>query len=257
MADLLFANAGLPINALTTFSGSLSADSTYPLSNLFGGNRTDVHRLASAASGDYRIAFDMGTTSTRTANFLYIARASLLQYGTVGTVSLKAASANIYGSATTIHQATSFTSATLYGPASDDYVATFSTSASFRYWWVNYNASSATKFPHAKVFFGTYFDPGINPNGPMVLTRTRPLGGQRKALHTFTLQYNSLPYAKVIELHDTFYRTRRHNPMILFTTASHDLLFGVRVLFCRMLSMTMPPRVTNYYDCEITVEEVL
>lgn len=255
--NLLFANAGIPTVLTASASAGLPVDLTYPLTNLFGGNRTDISRLASAASGDSRILIDLGATATGAANFLYLARANLLQFGTVGTVTLKGSNTNSYATATTVHTVSSFTSATLYGPDNEDYLATFAASTAYRYWWLNYNATSATKFPHAKAFFGQYLDVGNDPKGPATITRSRPTGGRRKALYTFTLQYKAMPYAAMIALYSTFYLKRRYNPMVLFTTSYHDILMGHRLVFCRMTGMTMPPRVTGFYDCDLTFEELL
>lgn len=252
--NLLFANAGIPISAGTTYASSLTEDSSCPASNLFGGNRTDRFRLAAAASGDQRLTFTLGAASA--ANFLYVARADLLQYGTVDTVTLKGHSANNYAAATAVHTASSFASATLYGPDAKDYITTFSTSSAYAYWFLNYNAPSATKFPHAKAWFGTYLDLGMDPNGPMTVTRERPDGSRRRALYTFTLEYSGLPYAKTVQLYSTFARKRRHNPLVAFTTSYHDALLGHRLLFCRMLEMAMPPRATDYCDVSLTLEEV-
>ena len=255
--NLLIGNAGLPITVGASYSGSLTADTSYPLDNLFGGNRVDRHHLATAASGDYRITLDLGASTTGAANFLYIARANLLQYGTVGTVTLKGHSANNYGAATTVHTAASFTSTTLYGPDSEDYIATFSTSSAFRYWFLNYNATSATKFPHSHAFFGQYLDLGVDPVDDAEVIRTRPTDGQRKARSTFELAYAGMSYTKMITLYDTYSRNRRHNPAILFTTSYHDVLFGDRVLFCRMLDMTSEAKANDSYDVSVTWEEVL
>lgn len=256
-ANLLIGNAGLPINAGALYSGSLSADASFPVDNLFGGNRVDRFQLATAASGDYRITLDLGASVTGAANFLYLARANLLQYGTVGTVTLKGHTSNTYASGTTVHNVASFTSATLYGPDAEDYITTFTTSTAFRYWFLNLNATSATKFPFAKAFFGQYLDLDMDPNDAATVTRVRPTGGRRKPLYTFELTYSGMTYSKMVSLYDTFARNRRHNPAVLFTTTYHDILFGHRVLFCRMLDMTSQPVANDSYDVAVTWEELL
>src|SRR5262249_19992474 len=154
------------------------------------------------------------------------AKANLLQQSFISTITLKGHSANNYAAATTITTLSSFTSATLVGPQSEDYLTTFATSSSYAYWFVNYNATSASKVPHAKLFLGTYSDRGMDLNAPPVITRERPTGARRKALYTFDLTWKGMTYAKTVSLYQRFYKPRRHSPVVLFTSSYHDALLG-------------------------------
>jgi hypothetical protein len=252
-ANLLIANCGIPLDAIGVGVNN-TQDSRFIKENLFGGNKVDSFRLATATSGDTRLTF---STSGKTANFLYLGKALTLKNDDVGTITVKAHSADVYGSATTITTLSSFGSTTLMGPDSDDYVTTFATSSSFPYWYVNYNASAASLILHSKCFFGTYVDPGKDPTGSVSATRIRPTGARRRAAYTFELSWEGLTYAKAVEMYQKFYRNRRHNPIILFTTSYHDILFGHKVLFGRVLDMTVPPRQTDYCDVTMSFEEIV
>lgn len=254
-SNLLIGHAEIPLAAdSVTFSSA--ADTGWPIANLFGGSRFDMFRVATAASGDHLLTIDLGSGVTATADFLYFSKANLLQNDDVGTITLKAHSANNYAAATTITTISSFGSATLRGPHSEDYITTFTETAAYRYWFVNYNASAVSQVPHSKVFLGKLFDPGVDPTPDMVITRKRNTGSRRKAIYTFKLKWDGLTYAKTKTMLDTYARTRRYNMIILVTQSYHELLHDHRVIIGRITSFTSPPTVTDYNAVSMTVEEM-
>jgi hypothetical protein len=253
--NLLIGHAEIPL-AADSITFSSAADTGWPIVNLFGGSRFDMFRVATAASGDHLLTIDLGSGVTATADFLYFSKANLLQNDDVGTITLKAHSANNYAAATTITTISSFGSATLRGPHSEDYIATFTETAAYRYWFVNYNASAVSQVPHSKVFLGKLFDPGVDPTPDMVITRKRNSGSRRKALYTFKLKWEGLTYAKTKTMLDTYARTRRYNAIILVTQSYHELLHDHRVIIGRITSFTSPPTVTDYNSVSMTVEEM-
>lgn len=253
--NLLIGYAEIP--ALATSSSINNPSSTlYPYVNLFGGNKTDLHYLETATSGDTRISLALPSGTTKACDFVYIGRANLLQQASVGTITIKANSANDYATATTIHTISSFGSQTLYGPNDDDYIAHITPSAAYRYWFINYNASSASKIPHAKFFFGSSFDPGLDPNAPATITRIKQGGSQRRPTYSFEFTWNGMAYAKAVQMYLKFYRTRRYTPVIISTSSWHDILMGNRVVYCKLTEMNIPPRVTDYCDVTATFEEM-
>ena len=253
--NLLIGYAEIP--ALATSSSINNPSSTlYPYVNLFGGNKTDLHYLETATSGDTRISLALPSGTTKACDFVYIGRANLLQQASVGTITIKANSANDYATATTIHTISSFGSQTLYGPNDDDYIAHITPSAAYRYWFINYNASSASKIPHAKFFFGSSFDPGLDPNAPATITRIKQGGSQRRPTYSFEFTWNGMAYAKAVQMYLKFYRTRRYTPVTISTSSWHDILMGNRVIYCRLTEMNIPPRVTDYCDVTATFEEM-
>ncbi len=238
----------------SVISVSNTQDSRYIKENLFGGNKVDSFRLATATSGDTRLTF---TTAGETANFLYLAKAITLKNDDVATITLKASGSPVYGGASTIATLSSFTSASLVGPDSDDYITTFATTSSYQYWFVNYNATAASLILHSKLFFGNYFDPGVDPTGSVTAVRQRLSGAMRRSKYTFDLTWEGVTYANAVSMYQKFYRNRRHNPIILFTNTYHEILFGHRVLYGRVLDMTVPPRQTDYCDITMKFEEMI
>jgi hypothetical protein len=253
--NVLLGFAEIPLASSTT-TVSLTASTTYPLVNLFGGSRFDIFKVATATSGDCLLTFDLGASTTKSANFIYFAKANLLKYDDVGTITVKAHTANNYGAATTITTLSSFGSTTLQGPHEEDYVSIFAESAAYRYWFVNYNASAASNFAHSKMFLGKLFDPGMDPTPNIEITRVREIGGRRKALYTFRLHWDGLTYAKAKTMHETFSRTRRYNPVILVTQSYHEPLHSHRVIIGRVTEFSSPPVATDYNSVSMTVEEM-
>lgn len=253
--NLLLGFPAIPTLSVST-SFNQTASTLYPYANLFGGNQTDLMYLNSDVTGDARLTFDVGASGS-TADFLYIGRANLLQQASVGTVSLKANSSDDYGTATTIKEETSFGSVSLDGPDDSDYISIFTESSSYRYWYVNYNSTAGSKFPHSKLFFGKLFDPGLDPNAPASMFRLMSDGVKRRGSFSFEFTWDGMTYAKAVEMYTDFYIKRRFQPMILCTRSWSNILMGNQAIFCRMTDMTLPPRVTDYCDVTATFEELI
>lgn len=255
-SNLLIGYAQIPL-ASSTASVTTSADTGYGLTNLFGGSKFDWFRLATAVSGDTTITFDMGSGVTNTANMFFLAKANLLQSAYIGTITIKAHTANSYAGATTIQTYSTFTSTTLVGPQTEDYISYFTTSTAYRYWFINYNATSASQVPHSKMFVGNYFDPGIEPSEIVVASRTRTDPAQRRAIMTFDLKWKGLSYANTLTMYQQFGVKRRTSSIVLFTTSYHEVLHGYKCVYGRITNFTSPPRVTDYNDVSMTVEEMI
>lgn len=252
-SNLLIARAEIPLASTNTISNT--ASTTYPLSNLFGGNKTDRFELATAAPTSTYITSAL--TTSQTANFLYIGKANTLQTNYVTTIELKSNTFNVEGTSGVRISLPSFGSTTLMGPDNDDYVTTISTTTAYQYWYLKFSNSSNSKIPHAKAFYGNYFDPGKDPTSEVEITRTRPTASYRRAAYTVNLQWEGLSYANTVSMYTKFYKPRRWQPVIIFTTSYHDILFGHKVLFGRVVDMTIPPRQTNYNDVSMTFEEIV
>lgn len=254
-SNLLIGYADIP-NAAVSTTLSRTESSIYPYSNVFGGNKSDLFYLNTSASGDTRATFDIGAGLNSSSNFIYIARANLLQQANVDTITIKGAATSDYNTATTVRTLSSFTTQTLYGPNGDDYIESHAASSNFRYWFINYNATAASLIPHAKFFIGTSFDPGRDPNAPATIARIKQGGAQVRPTFSFDIRWEGISYQKAIQMYLKFYKTRRFVPLVLFTSSWHDILMGHRALFCRLTEMSMPPRVTDYCDISATFEEM-
>jgi hypothetical protein len=253
--NLLIGTCDIPLSAVST-TVSATANSLYPVENLFCGNKTDLFRLNADSASPITITFDLGAGVTKSANFLYIGNAGLLKNSKVTAIRLVGSATNSIGAGTTVLNITNFNNQTLYGPESNEFIQSFSTSAAFRYWFIEYTMSGASKIPHAKLFFGNYFDIGLDPNAPATIARIKQGGAQRRPTYSFDFSWIGVSYVKAVQMYLNLYRKRRFTPIIIFTDTWHDILMGNRVLFCRITNMSIPPRVTNYCDVTATFEEM-
>ena len=253
--NLLIGYCDIP-NRATSVTLSQTESTSEPYRNLFGGNRTDRFSLASAYSGNLRATF---SSVSGPCDFLYIARANLLQKNGVTALSLKGGATSTYASATTLYSTATFASSLLWGPESEDFIVTFpeGSSSTFQHWWVDYTSSSSSLFPHAKLFFGKAFEHGVDPNDVMRVSRIATGGSKRRATYAFNLKWNGMAYAKAVKLYQDVSYKRRHLPVVLFTKSFYGILFEHGTLFGRITEVSMPPRATDYCDVTIRFEEMV
>ncbi len=256
-SNLLIGACNIPLASDTT-TFTQTADSSYPITNLFGGNKAQIFKRSAGGTGNEHLSFDVGSP-TMASNFLFIAKANLLKSSGVTSITLSGGATNGFGSSSTVYTDASFASASLVGPQSEDYIHTFATSTAYRYWFMNYNSPSlSSKLPHSKLFFGSYFDPGRDPtqrNKSYTVMRTR--GSQRRTINKFSLSWEGVSEAKAVEFHNLCSVTRRYNSFVLFTNSYHGILNGWQCFFCRVLSFTAPPVITDVNNIQMEVEELI
>lgn len=228
----------------------------YPYTNLFGGNKVDRFYLQDPVTGNLEIAFALPSSETQAVDFIFIAKATLLQQANVTSVALKANSSDNLATATTIATYSSFESEQLYGPEEEDFIDLMTESVAYRYWWVVYTSNNDSLFPHSKLMFGKVFDPGLDPNANATITRLRTGGVSRKSVFSFQFTWNGMTYDKAVDMYNAFYMTKRFVPLILITRTWHDILMGNRAIFCRLTDMSLPPRITDYCNVSATFEEL-
>lgn len=233
-----------------------SAATGAPETNLFGGNRTDSFRMTNAYT-NLLLAFTL--PSALTADFFFLGNANTLKGNGATRVILAYRSSSSYSGSTAAFDINPLSGETLRGPASEDILRTFTETSAFVYWWVEIVGGATTKYPFSKLFFGKSFDMGRDPDedGGFVTTRIRPTGARRRAAYAFDITWTGVTYAKAVEFYDTFVRRRRYAPVILFTTVYHELLNDHRGIYCRLISASMPPRVTGSNDITARFEEIV
>lgn len=226
---------------------------SYPETNLFGGNRTDAAHLTSFGTD---VRFNFAGPAPLAADFLFIGGYRRLLLGGLTALNVRAHTTNSYAGGADV----SLTAAALVGPHGEDYLATFPP-LSRQFWWVNTtNAGSPTAGRVLeKLFLGAAFDMGRDPDedGGVRVRRLRPAGSQRRAAYTLDLAWGGVSYAKAVEFHRTFALARRHQPVVLFTTAYHEVLADARVLFGRLTEVSTPPVVTGVCEVTATFEELV
>lgn len=155
--NLLIAFPDIPVSALTVTAAGDGRNGK-PYSNLFWGKRSQGF-IKDGSATSWSLVFDLGTGNTKAVDHIIIARADELSVD-ITDVDIDSSPD---GSAWTERYAdSSFSSATLRGPDSEDYAEEITETSAFRYWRVRYNGS-ADLFQHSKLYFGTFFDIGKEP----------------------------------------------------------------------------------------------
>ena len=108
----------------------------------------------------------------------------------------------------------------------------------------------------SKLFLGTGFDMGCDPEVGMEVTRFHDHPSQRRPLYRFKMTWQAVSRTKTVTFYNTYILYKRHRPAILYTTSYHAILNGHRVIYGRFTDITMPPRVTDYNTITATFEEV-
>lgn len=257
---------GYPVipHAATSMSLLLDSGSTYtggaatgfPETNLFGGNRTDRFRMTNPYTN---LLLRFNLDSPLTSDFLYVGNADILRNNGATRILLTQNDLGIYGSSTIVLDVNPLSSETFYGPGGQDMIKTLTETAETTKWWVNIIGASTTYYPFSKLFFGKAFDIGRDPDedGGFVARRVRPTGARRLAAYQFDVTWTGVTYAKAVEFYTTFVKRRRFLPVVLFTSTYHDLMFGHRVVYCRMTSAKMPPKIAGYNNISATFEEIV
>lgn len=252
--NLLYGYPEIP--AAATVTTDFSVDSSYPAENLFGGSRFDICQRAAAASGNHLFKFDLGAGVTKSANYLIIGRAKLLQSCGVTTVRLRAHTSDAFTAATEVYANTSFDTAALYGPNGDDFIVTFNPSSAFRWWFVRFESSSSTLLSFSKLYFGTALDLGRDPEYGMEISRPRLGVYGRRPLYKLRLPYRGVSFAKTRAFIDEVIRQRDSRPAYLFTRSGHQTLNNHRLLFAAPTEFDYPTILQNRNDMDLVFDEV-
>lgn len=255
--NLLIGYPDIPSRSVIS-SSSVVQNSRYPYKNLFGGNKTDIAKADTSSAASLSISLTSNDTTGNTCNFLYIGNAALLE--ACGCTNMTLSGKDTVPASYTTVEAVNLAAATFYGPAQDDYISIFAETPTYKYWKLDYTNGAGVavekNFQHSKVFWGLAFDPGIDPNAPASITKVSMTGSQRRATHTFEFSWNGMPYTKAVEMYQKFFRPKKYQPVILMTRDWHDILMGHRVIFCRIIDITLPPRITDYCNVRATFEEM-
>jgi len=132
-----------------------------PVYNLFRGYRCHHGELETASNTTRLIDFNLGAGGTRTASYLILGRADLLEDQGVTDVTLQRSPDNAVW--TTV-STSSIASNLMTGPKTQDLVLTFTETSAYRYWRVYFNGTTVSKLRFSKLYFGNMFDMGVPPD---------------------------------------------------------------------------------------------
>ncbi len=250
--NLLIGHAEIPY-ASTGVTSAPAAATGYPVTNLFGGNRTEIFRTAANVSGDMIISLPLATTMS--TNFLFVGNVNLLNGENAGGLRLRRSTVNNYGTSANEISMT-LSSEPLYGSQYTDIIRSFSATTAYQYWWLVISKVGTMYSPFSKLMFGTAFDMGCDPEVGMEVKRFHDHPAQRRPLYRFSLTWQSVARTKAVSFYNTYAIYKRHRPVVLYTTTFHPVLNGARVIYGRFIEITMPPKVTDVNTITATFEEV-
>lgn len=150
---------------------------------------------------------------------------------------------------------TAFDTATLRGPRSEDYISAFSASTAYRYWWLQYGASAASKYPRSKDYFGSWFDFGREPIYPAEQSRTGERW-QREAAYEFTLTWVGISNTLAASFNDLIVKYKDISPVVLYDAGDY-VLNGHRTLHAWVRDVTITPDAFNQNTIRVVFEEAL
>lgn len=265
-SNLLIGTAQYTVDATANTSSS-AADSSYPISNVITGPRGTYTQLATAATSSW-IKWDLGASTALSIDFYYVARAKLLKSAGSKRLLLDgstddASYTNICGAAST------FQSITLYGPRSEDALftselansasGTLSATPTYRYlrhWAAGEGTEPSKKWKHSKVMFGSWFDPGRDPERPHQIEKISRTPADRESVYTFTFTWRGITNAKRNEFITKLF-SERQKPVILYTRSYHDLLLEHRVVHCMVSDWSTYLLAPDCHEITVTFEEMI
>lgn len=259
--NLMISYPRIPQDALTITS-SQTEDEDYQVYNLIGGPRHHLFQT-SAAAASLDLTFDLGigtdgAEDTDTVDHVIIGRADLLQSGGVTSVALKSSDDNFTAS-TTEQTFSDFDITTLRGPREFDFISTFTETSAHRYWRLSYTATS-TKFPHSFAYFGKAFDFGDEPNAITLNIKDRvektvtSKSGKEWYLRTMEPMYEiqvtwrGITDSVVNDFMDRIGSRWNKFPIYLYTTSSHDILEGYRLMCCKFKAAPVTRQIYDDYN---------
>lgn len=145
----------------------------------------------------------------------------------------------------------------LVGPRAEDYAFSFAASSAYRYWWAQYSASSAaSKYPHSKLHFGTWFDFGRDPIYPLTQRLEAYSSGSREGRYIFECEWQGVADLKLEDFIDKIVEVKDISPVIL-SDAGDLCLNGMRQMHAWVTAVDIEKQTHNTNNVRCIFEEVL
>lgn len=238
--------------------------------NLILGERSAICETASATTSQ-RFTFGLGSgyaAKGGKADHIIIARADKLQSGLMTQLDIKRSADN--STFTTEQTDASFSTATLYGPNGHDYILDFTQSSAYEFWRVDFTSASGATFPVSKVFLGSWFDFGQEPDGfsiERVPAKEAVWYASSGALYTarlelpvyrFSFTWEHVSDAVVSNFQRDIAKISHKATYFLYTRTQHELLGNQRLVNVRLVnwSVTTGEKI-NWQNLTANFEEVL
>jgi hypothetical protein len=256
--SLLIAYPDIPVSAMTwkaeVAGVTTPMEEEYPVESLFYGERSN-YAIVDGNVSSLDIQFDLGAGFTKAVDHLILG-------GVDGLITNLVTKAVVQGStdaSSWVDQMgtnADFLTRTLSGPDSNDVVFTqafndtiaASPLTAYRYWRLRLASSIGSTMPFSKLYFGTFFDMGEDPESydwevisDDVDTWRYPRGHvimskSTHARHRFTITWNGITDAKAASFATTILKNPYRNSVFLYAATYLDPLAGQRCVHCKVLS---------------------
>lgn len=281
MATNLLIGTNRHLAAATRIVPRQTDDPLRPLWNTLCGPRHTHGRLASANTAFYW-DLDLGTTATRTYDFLYVPHWATLRYLGAGYVSIESGVSSWSGMTLNVARSSGWP-ITLYGPRGEDLLWTaeiatwgygsipLTTDRRYLRLGLAY-ANPSALYSCNKFYFGPFFDMGVDPSEAVVSRDYLKPGafeadsGAWQAVRAEEPRYRAevvwegVSDAKVAAFFSEVVEwDRRYGGVLLYTRTDHTVLENVRALHCSVLAATTQ-QTLNRADCNTvraTFQELL
>lgn len=241
----------------TTTLTSGTTDTGYVLENLLSGSRSDLWRTTTSQTAV--IHTDMGSGSTATPYYYYLARADLYYNAVKASTSGKTILESSSNDSSWSNQLTE-TWYSLFGPRGEDYINVFGAGVSAtRYWRVTLttgDGATTSKHTLSKLMFGSYFDLGRDPEYGVMKRRAFKQPGARDQAFILNAQWRGITDAKRMELNDSILAYRDVSPIVLYETTD-NLLQGFKLLHAWIVDCKVTPISLNSNEISMTFEECI
>lgn len=241
-----------------TLTVTPDASTSWPATNVCLGPRRKIYQGGTSLA-THRLTWDLGSSTTRAVDYLYLARANLMwaRDSTVA-VALESSSDNVTW--TSRIASSPIASGDKVGPRTEDYLKTTTQTSAFRYWRLTLNNTGASAILPAfsKAMFGPAFDFARDPDWSRAMQRIVLNRGVREPRYTLQLEYKAITNAKLQSFISEIIEYREVAPVVLFTTSTyHELLNSVKALHCLITDFAVTPVNVNNNTLSITLQEQL
>lgn len=247
--NLLIGYPDIPFNALSITS-SQTYSTEFPLTNLVNGSRGKRAELETAFAGTHTITYDLGAGVTRTANYFALLDVKILKASGVSTVYLIADDGVTPVTVATV----TLSSITLTGGQEKDYITTFNETDPYRYWIVQFASTGETKRPISKLYFGTLFDIGRDPQF------SREVSSERSEKEIYegaklSLSYNGITTTKRQDFEDKIGDYSDTNDVLLYANSYTAVMLGTSLMSCAISDYSFEAKGAKQNDLIIELEE--
>ncbi len=228
-----------------------TADTGYNSSAVITGPRANFFRASASGTS---VAWDWDYGTTVTPNYCVIAHADWLTKRDTANISYTIRGASDSGFVTGTNYTGTISTASLLGPTLSDSYISFSPNA-YRYWRVTLTTTASMKHMLSKIYLGTAFDLGRDPEFSSALQRYAS-GTHRQSKMLVELEYEGVLNATRQSFFDTIVKYADSNPVFL-RDSNNVFLNNVTLLHARIIGARVTSIGLQESAFSLILEEVI